>query len=74
MTTKLIINCTTGETTEVELTAAEIAQREADAEAFAEQEATRQADLDAKAAAKVSAQAKLKKLGLSDAEIEALVG
>ena len=74
MTTKLIIDCTTGVTTEVELTAEELAQREMDAAAFAEQEAIRQADLAAKAAAKVSAQAKLKALGLSDAEVEALVG
>jgi hypothetical protein len=74
MATKLIIDCVTGATTEVELSAEEIAQREADAEAFAEQEAARQVEADAKAAAKLSAQAKLKKLGLSDAEIEALVG
>ena len=73
MATKLIINCSTGEQTEVELTAEEVAQREADAEAFAEQEATRQAELDAKAEAKASAQAKLKALGLTDDEIEALV-
>jgi hypothetical protein len=74
MTTKLIVDCTTGVTTEVELTAEELAQREADAVAFAEQEAIRESDLAAKAAAKVSAQAKLKALGLSDVEIEALVG
>ena len=40
MPTKLIINCETGEQTEVELTADEIAQREADA-AKAEAEANR---------------------------------
>jgi hypothetical protein len=74
MTTKLIIDCTTGVTTEVELSAEELAQREVDAVAFAEQEAIRLADLAAKADAKVSAQAKLKALGLSDAEVEALVG
>ena len=74
MATKLIINCATGEQTEVELTAEEVAQREADAEAFAEQEALRLAEVEAKAEAKLSAQAKLKALGLSDAEIEALVG
>jgi hypothetical protein len=74
MATKLIINCATGEASEVELTAEELAQREADAAAFAEAEAARQAEVDAKAAAKVSAQAKLKALGLSDAEVEALVG
>jgi hypothetical protein len=74
MATKLIINCATGVTTEVELTAEEVAQREVDAAAFAEAEAARQAEIEAKAAAKVSAQAKLKALGLSDAEVEALVG
>jgi membrane protein involved in colicin uptake len=74
MTTKLIINCATGETSEVELTAEEIAQREADAEAFAEAEVLRLAEVEAKAEAKASAQAKLKALGLSDAEVEALVG
>jgi hypothetical protein len=74
MATKLIIDCATGVTTEVELTAEEVAQREADAAAFAEAEAARQAEMEAKAAAKVSAQAKLKALGLSDAEVEALVG
>ena len=73
MATKLVINCSTGEQTEVELTAEEVAQREADAEASAEQEATRQTELDAKAEAKASAQAKLKALGLTDDEIEALV-
>ena len=59
MATKLIINCETGEQTEVELTAEEIAQREADAAAFAEQEAERQAQADALAALKASAKAKL---------------
>jgi len=47
MATKLIINCSTGEQTEVELTAEEVAQREADAEAFAEQEAIRFAEVEA---------------------------
>jgi hypothetical protein len=74
MATKLIIDCATGVTTEVELTAEELAQREVDAAAFAEAEAARQAEIEAKAAAKVSAQTKLKALGLSDAEVEALVG
>ena len=74
MVTKLVINCSTGEQTEVELTTEEIAQREADAALFAEQEAARQAEQEAKAEAKASAVAKLKALGLSDAEVEALVG
>lgn len=73
MTTKLVVNCSTGVTTEVELTAEEVARREADAVVFAEQETVRLAEVEAKAAAKASAQAKLKALGLSDAEIEALV-
>jgi len=74
MTTKLIIDCTTGVTTEVELTVEELAQRETDAAAFATAEAARLVEAEAKAAAKVSAQAKLLALGLSDAEVEALVG
>ena len=61
MPTKLIINCETGEQTEVELTAEEIAQREADAAAFAAEQAEREA-----------AEAKLAALGLSADEIAAL--
>jgi hypothetical protein len=72
MTTKLVINCTTGERTEVELTAEEVSQREANALLFAEQEAAEQAEVDAKAQAKASAQAKLKALGLTDAEVASL--
>ena len=72
--TKLVVDCSTGITSEVELTDEEIAQREADAVAFAEAEAARQAEEQAKAAAKQSAQDKLKSLGLSDLEIAALVG
>ena len=71
---KLIVDCSTGVTTEVELTAEEIAQREADAAAFAEAEAQRLADEQAKAAAKQAAQDKLKALGLTDLEVAALVG
>jgi len=59
MPNKLIVDCSTGVTTEVELTAEEIAQREIDAVAFAEQEAERQAQADALAALKASAKAKL---------------
>jgi len=74
MATKLIINCSTGEKTEVELTAEEIAQREADAALFAEQEAARQAEQEAKAEAKASAVAKLSSLGLTEDEVSALLG
>lgn len=72
--TRLVVDCSTGITTEVELTDEEIAQREADALAFAEAEAARKAEEDAKAAAKASAQAKLAALGLSEDEVKALVG
>jgi len=59
MPTKLIVDCSTGVTTEVELTAEEIAQREADAAAFAVAEAERIAAAEALAALKASAKAKL---------------
>jgi len=71
--TKIVVDCSTGEQTEVELTAEEIAQREADAAAYAEAEATRQAEEDAKAMAKVAAEVKLKVLGLTAEEIAALI-
>ncbi len=70
--TKLIVDCSTGITTEVELTDAEVAQREADAAAFAAEQAEREAAEAAKAAAKASAEAKLAALGLSADEIAAL--
>ena len=70
--TKVIVDCSTGVSTEVELTDAEVAQREADAAAYAVEQAARDAETAAKAAAKASGEAKLKALGLSDAEIAAL--
>lgn len=72
MPTKIIVDCSTGEQTEVELTAEEIAQREADAEAFAAEQAEREAEAAATAAAKASAEAKLASLGLTAEEIAAL--
>jgi len=69
---KLVVDCSTGVTTEVELTAEEIAQREADAAAFAVAEAERIAAEEAKAAAKATAEAKLAALGLTAEEIAAL--
>ena len=74
MATKLVVDCSTGITTEVELTAEEVAQREADALAWAEAEAVRVAAEAAKASAKASAESKLKALGLTDAEVSALIG
>lgn len=72
MATKIIVDCSTGITTEVELTAEEVAQREVDAAAYAVQQAEREAAEVAKADAKLSAQAKLAALGLSGEEIAAL--
>ena len=57
--TKIIVNCETGVTEEVELTAEEIAQFEADAAQAAIDEAARQAEADRIEALKVSARAKL---------------
>ena len=73
MATKLIVDCSTGITTEVELTAEEITQREADAAAYAEAEAEREAEATAKAEAKASAVAKLAALGLTEGEVAALL-
>jgi hypothetical protein len=69
MTTAIEINCATGEVVERDLTAAELAQREADAEAYADQKTA-----DDKAAADKAAarQAVYAKLGLTADEIAAL--
>ena len=68
------VNCATGEVTERPLTADEIAQREADAEAAAVAEAERIAAEEAAAAAKASALAKLTALGLTEEEALAIIG
>jgi hypothetical protein len=66
----LIVDAATGESYERPLTAEEIADREVmQAEAVAQQ-----AEQDAKADARVSALAKLSALGLTDAEVGALIG
>jgi hypothetical protein len=70
--TRVEINCTTGEQSIIELTDAEIAQREADAVAFAAIKAAEEAAAQAKAEAKASAEAKLAALGLTTDEIAAL--
>ena len=70
--TKLIVDCSTGVSTEVELTDEEVAQREADAIAYAAQKAEQDAAEAAKAAAKASGEAKLAALGLTAEEISAL--
>lgn len=70
--TKIVVDCSTGEQTIVELTAEEIAQREADAAAYAEAKAIEDAAAEAQAEAKASAEAKLAELGLTAEEIAAL--
>jgi hypothetical protein len=72
MTHKLVVDCSTGVTTEVELTAEEIAQREADAVAYAAQKALDDAAAAEKEAAKTSAIRKLEAVGLTADEIAAL--
>ena len=70
--TAIEVNCETGEVTTRDLTAEEIAQREADAAAFAAEQAAKEAEAAAVAIAKASAEAKLAALGLSADEIAAL--
>ncbi|NDB61454.1 hypothetical protein EB001_23895 [bacterium] len=70
MPTKLIINCETGEQTEVELTAEEIAQREADAKAYEAELKVKEAEAAAKAEAKAEL---LDKLGITAEEAALLL-
>jgi hypothetical protein len=72
--TKLVIDCSTGITTEVELTEEELAQREEDRLAFEAAEEARLAAEAEKAALEASAVAKLEELGLTAEEIAALKG
>lgn len=57
--TKVVVDCSTGISEVVPLSAEEIAQREADALAYAEAEAQREAAAEALATLKASAKAKL---------------
>ena len=70
MPTKLIINCETGEQTVVELTAEEIAQREADATKAEADKVAKDAELAEQAKVKAAV---LKRLGLSEEEAKALL-
>jgi hypothetical protein len=69
--TKIVVDCSTGEVSEIELTAEEVAQRTADAIAHAEAEAQEEADKAAKAVEKA---ALLEKLGISEDEAKLLLG
>jgi hypothetical protein len=71
MTTAIEINCTTGEVLERELTADELAQREADAKAYTDEQAKEAADKAAKAVEKA---ALLAKLGITADEAALLLG
>ena len=68
--TKIIVNCETGEVQELELTAEEVAQREADAAAYAAQKAQEDADAQAKADAKAAIATRL---GLSADDLAILL-
>lgn len=71
---KVIVDCSTGESITVPLTAEELEQRELDRIAYEAQEAERLAEEEAKAEAEASAISKLEALGLTPEEISALKG
>jgi pyruvate/oxaloacetate carboxyltransferase len=70
MDKKIVVDCSTGITTEVELTAEEIAQREADALAYEAEQAQKAQEEAAKAEAKADL---LAKLGLTEDEFKTLI-
>lgn len=69
---KIVVNCETGVAEEIELTAEEIAQLEADRAIAEAERLERETEEAAKLAARESALAKLAALGLTDEEIQAL--
>jgi hypothetical protein len=70
--TKVVVDCSTGITEVIPLTAAEIADMETVKVAAEDQRAAAEAEAAVVAAAKESANAKLSALGLTPAEIAAL--
>jgi hypothetical protein len=70
--TKVIVDCSTGESTTVPLSPEELEQREIDRLAWEAQEAERKAAEEEKENLKASANAKLLALGLTEAEVNAL--
>lgn len=72
--TKVVVDCSTGITEVIPLTAAEIADLEIARVAAEDQRKAAEAEAAAKAAAKQAAQDKLKALGLTDLEIAAITG
>jgi nucleoid-associated protein YgaU len=71
MTTKIIVDCSTGAVEEVELTEEELAQREADRIAFEAAEAAREAEAAEKAARRAEI---LERLGLTEDEAKLILG
>lgn len=69
METRIEINCTTGEIQEIELTQAELDQRETDRIAYEMEQANKQAEATAKAIART---ALLERLGITEEEAELL--
>ena len=72
--TRVEVNCTTGVTSIIDLTDAEIADMEVAALAAADQRAAQEAEAQAKADAKASALAKLAALGLTEEEAASIAG
>jgi hypothetical protein len=68
--TKIVVDCSTGEVSEIELTAEEVAQRTADAKAYADTKAAEDAD---KAAAEVAKADLLARLGITAEEAKLLL-
>jgi len=68
--TKIIVDCSTGAVTEIELTEEEAAQRESDAAAYAAKKAQEEADAQVKAEAKA---ALLERLGMTAEEAALLL-
>ena len=68
--TKIIVDCSTGAVTEIELTEEEVAQRKADAAEFAARKAQEEADAAEKAEAKA---ALLERLGITAEEAALLL-
>ena len=70
MPTKIVVDCTTGATVEVELTEAEITQLEKDAQVAAEAKAQAEAEAAAKAEQKAAI---LERLGLTEDELKVVL-
>lgn len=68
---KLVVDCATGKQEYIQLTPAEIAERDQMAAKAAEEAAQRKAEEEARAAAKESGKLKLSSIGLTEEEIKA---